>query len=42
MTAKIVKFPGYIQLVKGPPKLGGYPVLHAGKRYESVTAMRKV
>ena len=39
---KIIKFPGYLTVDPSlPPRLGGNPVFHAGKRYESVTAMRK-
>jgi len=39
---KIIKFPGYLKVDPAlPPHLGGNPVFHAGKRYESVTAMRE-
>jgi hypothetical protein len=41
VSATIVKFPGYLKIGDWQPCPGGGPVHHAGKRYESVTEMRR-
>jgi hypothetical protein len=40
VSATIVKFPGYLKIGDWEPRPCG-PVQHAGKRYESVTEMRR-
>jgi hypothetical protein len=41
MSATIVKFPGYLRIGNYKPRPGGGPVQHAGKRYETLTEMRR-